>query len=233
MIKLTDRNGVVFKNWDKLLICSICQYKSNEMKFYIIIIFYLFIPILSIGQVDKNLSKFIDSLAYEDQKYRGLIRKIHNKDTDTLTQENVTQKILLVDSLNFIHIQSLFNKHGYLGFDKIGERSSRSFWLLVQHADKHRDFQDSVLTAMKIEADRGNAFMSNYAYLLDRVKVNKGEPQVYGTQMMFNSAKTTYEPRTVIEPEKLNERRKEVGLDTIEKYIKSMNKRYYKSLKKK
>ena len=102
----------------------------------------------------------------------------------------------------------------------------------MQHQDRHSQFQEEVLHKMKEEADKGKASVINYAYLLDRVKVNTGQLQVYGTQMILNSTKTSYEPKPVVEPSKLNERRKSVGLDTIESYIETMNSRYFGTLKK-
>ena len=86
---------------------------------------------------------------------------------------------------------------------------------------------------MKIEVDKGKASPSDYAYLVDRVKLHKGEKQIYGTQMQLNSEGTSYTPRSVIEPEKLNERRADVGLSTIEEYIDLMNSRHFGDLKKK
>ncbi len=203
------------------------------MKYYFNIIIYLVLPILSFGQVDSTISKIIDSLEFEDQKWRILLRQINNKEIDSLSSEFVGQQIKLTDSLNFIQIHALFNKHGYLGYDKMGLESSHNFWLLVQHADMHPDFQERVLTVMKIEADKDNSSLTDYAYLLDRVKVNTGQAQIYGTQMTLNSAKTSYEPKAVIDPDNLNDRRKQVGLNSIEEYIETMNDRYFGSLQKK
>ena len=39
---------------------------------------------------------------------------------------------------------------------------------------------------MKIEIDKRNAEPSNYGLLVDRVQLNIGEPQVYGTQVIYN-----------------------------------------------
>ena len=65
---------------------------------------------------------------------------------------------------------------------------------------------------MKKEVDKGKASVADYAYLVDRLKVNTGKLQIYGTQMIFNSSSfLSYETKTVIEPEKLNDRRKSVG----------------------
>jgi hypothetical protein len=181
---------------------------------------------LNWGQVDSTLSSLLDSLRNEDQKWRNLIRKINNKEVDSISFGTVSKRAGEVDSMNYLVIKPLFDKYGYLGYDKVGINSSHNFWLLVQHADKHPDFQDSVLVRMKIEADKGNSSITDYAYLLDRVLINTGQKQVYGTQMTLNSSKTSYEPKPVIEPEKLNERRRQVGLPTIEVYIQIMNDNY-------
>src|SRR5687768_942986 len=186
------------------------------MKLYLIIIYVFSNIALSFGQIDSSLSIYVDSLAHEDQKWRGLFRQVDNLEIDTISREIVDLQIKLIDSLNFIQIEALFIKHGYLGNDKVGIESSHNFWLLVQHADRHPDFQERVLAAMKIEADKNNSSLTDYAYLLDRVKVNTGQAQIYRTQMTLNSTKTSYEPKRVIDPDNLNDRRKQVGLNTIE-----------------
>ena len=185
------------------------------------------------GQADLILYRQLDSLKTEDQKWRNLMTKINNHQVDTISADKVVRQLVRTDSLNFIQIKILFNKYGFPGYNKVGKDGSNNFWLLVQHADKHPTFQDSVLTKMKIEADSGNASLINYAYLMDRVKVNTGQLQIYGTQMILNSAKTSYEPKPTVEPDKLNERRMSVGLPTIESYIETMNKRYFGTLEQK
>jgi hypothetical protein len=184
---------------------------------------------------DKALYHLLDSMKTEDQKWRNKLVQYWNGElgTDSAVFNSVTHNITLTDSLNYFLLIDIFAKHGYPNYDLVGERGSSNFWLLVQHQDRHPSFQDSVLTKMKIEVDSGKASGENYAYLVDRVKVNTGQPQVYGTQMQLNSKSTSYEPKNVIEPEKLNERRKSVGLTSIEDYIQFMNHRHFGSLKKK
>jgi hypothetical protein len=138
-----------------------------------------------------------------------------------------------VDRRNGIEVRKIFFKYGFPNYDLVGTRGSSNFWLLVQHQDSDPKFQDSVLTAMKIEAEKGKASLIDYAYLIDRVKLNTGEKQIYGTQMQLNSDGTSYKTQPVIEPEKLNERRALVGLDTIEEYIKLINNQLHGYLKKK
>jgi hypothetical protein len=185
--------------------------------------------------LDKTLLHRLDSMAKEDQKWRNYMHKFWDGELtgDSLTKETITNNCMLTDSLNYFHLKEIFGKYGFPNYDLVGEKGSSDFWLLVQHQDKHPSFQDSVLVKMKIEVDSNKASASNYAYLVDRVKVNTGQPQVYGTQMQMNSDGTSFEPRNVIEPEKLNERRKSVGLDSIESYIQMMNNHNSGSLKRK
>ena len=58
------------------------------------------------------------------------------------------------------------------------------------------------------------------------IKENKKKKQIYGTQVWLKKQKTSFEIPKVINPRKLNERRKLVGLEPIEDYIKSMNELY-------
>ncbi|MDQ3190077.1 MAG: hypothetical protein M3Q58_00630 [Bacteroidota bacterium] len=201
-------------------------------KVLIIMILLIIQSFFSFGQIDFTLSKTVDSLAFEDQKWRELIRQIDNNEIDTISKEIVSLNLRLTDSLNFIVIKKIFEENGFLGYNKIGKTSSKNFWLLIQHADKHPNFQLEVLKTMKIAADNGNASLIDFAYLTDRVKVNMRQQQIYGTQMRLNEFKTSYEPISLVEPENVNIRRKEVGLGLIEEYIKTMNERYYGTLNK-
>eukprot|EP01041_Mallomonas_annulata_P026420 gene26420-47734_t len=84
-----------------------------------------------------------------------------------------------------IQVEKMFNKYGFLGFDKVGKDGSNDFWLIVQHCDKFPDFQKKILKSMDKEVKKGNANANNYAYLYDRVEANAGRKQLFGTQVDF------------------------------------------------
>ncbi len=182
---------------------------------------------------NKPLLYLLDSLATEDQKWRNYMTKFSNGELqdDTISMKTINRNIVLTDSLNYFLLMDIFSKFGFPNNDLVGQEGSQYFWLLVQHQDAHPGFQDSVLTKMKIEVDANKASGRNFAYLLDRVKVNTGQPQVYGTQMELNEEQTSYIPKNVIDPDKLNVRRLNIGLDSIENYISFMNQRHSGSLK--
>ena len=185
------------------------------------------------AKLDKTLIRKLDSLTKEDQKWRQLSRRFHNNliPKDSIDQQTIFANMVKTDSLNTFEVRRIFYKYGFPNYDLAGKEGSGNFWLLVQHQDRNPSFQDSVLIAMKIETEKGKASKQDYAYLADRVKVNTRQLQIYGTQMKLNTDHSSYIPQQVIDPEKLNERRKSVGLGTIEEYIKIMNTHYFGTLK--
>lgn len=193
------------------------------------------LPAKEIIQESYNIQLFhlLDSMRTEDQKWRNYLTRFNNGElqNDTISREIIIRNISLTDSLHYWSLMDIFNIYGFPNYDLVGQEGSNNFWLLVQHQDKHPTFQERVLVKMKIEVDAQKASSTNYAYLVDRVKVNTGQKQVYGTQMELNSEQTSYVPKAVIDADHLNERRASVGLGTIESYIEIMNKRYFGTLK--
>ncbi len=183
---------------------------------------------------DKPLRQLIDSLRNEDQKWRNIAVKIRNGEKiENYTQAYAWEKVREIDSICHPILKDIINQKGFPNYDMVGKTGSNNFWLLVQHQDKHLDFQEQVLSLMKPEVDKKKASERNYAYLIDRVRVNSKKLQIYGTQCRVNAEGSSYEPDPCEEPEKLNERRASVGLSPIEEYIGSMNKNHQGSLNKK
>jgi hypothetical protein len=183
---------------------------------------------------NKALRKLIDSLRDEDQKWRNLAVNIRNgAKNDSLTEKQAWAKVGAIDSVCYPVLKRIAEKYGFPNSDLVGVKGSNNFWLLMQHQDEHPDFQEKVLDMMKVEVDKNKASSKNYAYLVDRVRVNTKKPQVYGTQLTINKDGTSHEIQNTEDPAKLNERRASVGLGPIEEYIESTNKLYHGSLKNK
>lgn len=136
-------------------------------------------------------------------------------------------------------IESMFNKYGFLGFDRVGKEGSNHFWLLVQHCDKYPDFQKAVLRSMNKHVKRGNASPNNYAFLYDRVKINAGEAQLFGTQVTYEVGTTgrAVPKNGLIDSANVDQLRKEYDLSPLKKYLNdmtemhfNMNREHYKGL---
>ncbi len=183
---------------------------------------------------NKHLINLLDSLKTEDQKWRKYLIMYDNREVecDTITRNQICYNMIATDSMNCLFLKNIFNVYGVPNYDFAGQEGSHNFWLLIQHQDKNPQFQDSVLLKMKIEVDNKKFSAIDYAYLVDRVKINTGQLQIYGTQLQLNNDSTSYEPKPVIDIKQLNNRRKSIGLTSIEEYIVIMNKKNYGTLKR-
>lgn len=186
----------------------------------------------SYANTNAQLSEIIDSLIEAEQRCRHNLGRYWNQkeNSDTALEHQLMREVTQADKNNYPIVDSLFRQYGFPGYNLVGVNGANNFWALVQHQDRHPEFQDCVLEKMKIEVDKNNANKSDYAYLVDRVKGNLGQWQVYGTQMHLNKDSTSYEPNPCIDPDELNERRKGMGLRTIEEYTQTMNEHYHGTL---
>ena len=193
----------------------------------------LFLLFSNKSNVAQDLIKIIDSMVVEDQKWRFILNEHDNQQFDSIPKATILQNLSLTDSLNYIQLKKIVTKYGFPNYQLVGEKTTHNFWLLIQHADKHLKFQKIVLKKMKKEVQNKNANSLDYAYLFDRVKVNFGKKQVFGTQMLLNSDSSSYIPKPLVNSSNLNNRRKKMGLPSIEEYTKIMNERYFGTLNQK
>ena len=181
-----------------------------------------------------EVAKQIDLMIEHDQSVakRHIDLMNQNVKSDSPEMKSLIDEWKTVGDADKILLKTLFKDNGFLGYNEVGEQSSHNFLQMVQRMDTDSTFQQEVLVVMKKQIEKINASPIEFAYLTDRVNLNQGKPQVYGTQLKINEKGTSYEPKTVIDPEKLNDRRAEIGLGTIEEAISVMNGHFASSLKK-
>lgn len=102
----------------------------------------------------------------------------------------------------------------------VGDDGTRAAWLIAQHADHDVALQERALELLDAAVERGEAPMHVAAFLTDRVCVNRGRPQVYGTQFFGHG--DSYGPRPIRDPDTLDERRSTVGLEPFRYYDQRM-----------
>lgn len=127
------------------------------------------------------------------------------------------------------NIAAYFSRYGYLGYREVGKESSNHFWLLVQHCDHDPAFQRKVLRAMKKQVQRKNANPDNYAYLFDRVRVNAGKKQQFGTQVTY-LVRTTGRaiPKIgLLDSARIDQLRQEHNLEPLKVYLNRMTQLHF------
>lgn len=160
---------------------------------------------------NKKLEKEILQMAQIDQK----IRKAYIKNP------SFSKELEKIDASNLKKMKKIVKKFGWPTISLVGNKAYRLAWLLIQHADKDVDFQEYCLEFMIKAGGNNNVSKANIAFLTDRVLVNRGKPQIYGTQ--FYEDKTgKLLPQTIRNIETLDKRRKEIGLERFKVYQKKL-----------
>ena len=84
---------------------------------------------------------------------------------------------------------------------------------------------------MKVELIKHNANPKNFAYLIDRLYVNTGRKQLYGTQLTYIADSCQAIPKNLADSLTVNVRRKEIGLEPIEAYLNMMSQVHFQMAK--
>lgn len=109
---------------------------------------------------------------------------------------------------------------GWPGRSLVGEQGAEHAWLLAQHADRQLEFQRHALALLRVAVAAGEATNRQLAYLSDRVCMNEGREQIYGTQM-GGVRDGTVVPWPIQAPETVDDRRAAMSLDALATYVAS------------
>lgn len=165
--------------------------------------------------MDEELRRDLLARQDEDQRIRALARPAPGQYTFRLPDE-VAAEWKRIDEDNTRWLGEVVMVRGWPGQTLVGEDGAAAAWLLAQHADRDPAQQRAFLDALRGAVDQGEASPSHLAYLEDRVRVNAGQPQLYGTQ--FTVADGELEPRPIEDPQRLDERRAQAGLEPFADY---------------
>lgn len=90
-------------------------------------------------------------------------------------------------------------------------------FIVIQHAPLN--IQETFYPKMKEALQSGNLRPQDFALFVDKLVINKGEKQIYGTQVKFDDEIGGYIVLPIQNPESVNELRVKVGLKPIEEYL--------------
>lgn len=126
-----------------------------------------------------------------------------------------------IDRQNTTRLKEIIADIGWPTACKVASDGARAAWLLTQHADHDVAFQRRGLGMMETMLENDLVPPADVAYLTDRVLVNEGRPQRYGTQ--FHVSNGRFQPRPMEDPDKVDVRRKAMGLQTLKEYTSFMD----------
>ncbi|MEO9870727.1 DUF6624 domain-containing protein [Ekhidna sp.] len=175
-----------------------------------------------------ELAKELKEMRDDDQKLRNKWVSLYRKGkTESDKFKELTDQTIASDRANTARMREIIEQHGWPTYNLVGEGPSNNAWLIVQHADRNPLFQAKCLPLLKDAVDNGQANPSNYAYLYDRVRVSRGEKQLYATQSWTNNGldKGSYYP--IDDESNVQNRREEMTVDrTVVENAQSMGFEY-------
>ncbi|MFK7747076.1 MAG: DUF6624 domain-containing protein [Kordia sp.] len=170
----------------------------------------------------KLLKAQLEIIRIEDQTLRQLLPDAEAKfgdDSDELTY--IWDLIHTQDSTNEKKVLRIIDNYGWLSNKKVGEMANQTLWLVVQHAEI--DIQEKYLPYLAESVEKEESDGWYLAFLKDRILMRKGEKQYYGTQVKKDKKSGFTYIHPITNFEKVNERRKAIGLNSIEEYAKVNN----------
>jgi hypothetical protein len=156
-----------------------------------------------------------------EQKYPPEIRALRQRLRSMVTEDQNARLAFdlkradAVDAKNRAEVLRIFDRYGWVTRSLAGKDAAHDFWLLVQHQTP--EIQRRLLPALEKAAKDGNASMSDYAYLYDRVQMGLGKPQHWGAAVKCEEGKPVLYP--VDDPAGLDARRKELYLMPVGEYL--------------
>ncbi|PIE50819.1 MAG: hypothetical protein CSA38_01280 [Flavobacteriales bacterium] len=166
-----------------------------------------------------NRDKFVyvgsvDLIEVDCSKKRQILSEVYESD-QKIRKENNLIKYAKEDHRNQELVISIIEKCGMPTLKEVSQKEMNAIWLALQHSNKkiRKKYFPQIEKAVK----NGDLSQQQYALMKDRMLMDEGKPQIYGSQIKDGKLYELENPETV------NERRKKMGMKPIEDYLKYFN----------
>ena len=156
-------------------------------------------------------------LGAEDQEVRQGLSPERMQDTA------FARAMLRGDSARTTRLEAIVQEYGWPDSTRVGPEAANAAFLILQHSPVHA-FQKRMLPLIEERAQKGIVPPQQAALLIDRVLMHEDLPQRYGTQFKMVEGRWVLHP--VEDEDGLEERRRSMGLPSMEEYIRMMEEAY-------
>ena len=189
--------------------------KIKKILFSILTAFVLIITIF----IYMNRDKFVyvgsvDIIEVDCSKKRQILSEVLESD-QRIRKSNEFIKYAKEDHRNQELVISIIEKCGMPRLKEVWQRQMDAIWLGLQHSTK--DIRKKYFPQIEKAVKNGDLSKQQYALMKDRILMDEGKPQIYGSQIENGKLYKLENPKTI------NERRKEMGMEPIEDYLKYFN----------
>lgn len=168
---------------------------------------------------NRQYDRILEEVYDKDQAVREWTSGMASLSADEIVAYST--EMALTDSLNQVTVFGILDKEGWPA--RLSDKANQAIWLVIDHSDLAS--RSKYLGLVKAKAEEGVLDKSDFAVLNDRVLMEEGKPQIYGTQIKM-AATFVGEDLTmqlylwpVEDPAALDSLRSSVSLSSIEDYL--------------
>ncbi len=194
----------------------------NHIKYILLSFFIVF---LSLGSCKSDvfqeaLSEELQHMATTDQEIRD--QALYNFSNGTsIIDESIEATWDSIKTNHTERFKTILLKYGWPGYSLVGKKASNNAWIIAQHASL--EIQELALPLLAKEVKNNNANPIALAYLTDRVRILRQQPQVYGTQINWLDESGYPKPYEIENPSEVDQRRLHIGLETLSNYLEEIS----------
>jgi hypothetical protein len=157
----------------------------------------------------------VDYIEVDCSKKSEILREVYISN-QKIRRENALIKYAKEDHRNQELVISIIEKCGMPTLNEVTQQGMNAIWLGLQHNTDSK-YRAKYFPLIEKAVKNGDLSKEQYALMKDRILMDEGEPQLYGTQIKDGKLYDLESPKTV------NKRRQEMGLGPIEDYLKAFN----------
>jgi len=156
----------------------------------------------------------VDIIEVDCSKKLQILNEVYESD-QRIRKSNELIKYAKEDHRNQELVISIIEKCGMPTLKEANYKQMDAIWLGIQHSNKK--IRKKYFPQIEKAVENGDLSKQQYALMKDRMLMDEGKPQIYGSQIKNGKLYKLENPETV------NERRKKMGMGTIEDYLKYFN----------
>jgi hypothetical protein len=177
------------------------------------------------GIKDIEYATILWKLGAYDQAYFDEIMIAHKKLGMRSSVSSAIWKLKsLIQEKNQAEFEKIVNAKGWPKVSDVGREAFMSAYLVAMHIND--ESQKKYLPMIKNSCQENELPWIRYALIYDRCCFNEKIPQKYGTHTIYNEQTNTQELYPLEDDEKVDDWRKEMGLEPLSEYLSKMHIKY-------
>lgn len=181
-------------------------------------------PLLEIKPFVFGTEKISDS---EISVVQVELAKRFKADQEVRIKKEAISKMIEVDKDNIEYLTKVVSIYGWINASRFGAEATEAAFYIVQHSNDN-SLKLGILPYIEIDFKANKISGQKYAMLYDRIQLYFGRKQKYGTQLIIENGGPIV--LTLVDKNKVEEFRKELGIPPLSKYLEQFEKNGVKAV---